>query len=166
MQPEVLALLLLVVVTVYTELKEGKIYNWLTLPAIGLGLFLALLQGWDQFLGSVWGMLIGGGIFLFPYLLSGLATGRPVIGGGDVKFIAAVGALTGIFFTLQVIYYAVLIGVVFGILTVAWYRIRAWRRPAEEEPQGGKPSLWSMRVPFGTALSVAVVLTIKDFYFL
>lgn len=151
-------LVFLAVCTVFTELKHGKIYNWLTIPAILTGLLLASFRGLGELQGAFAGMVIGGGIFLIPYLMSGLATGRPVIGGGDVKFTAAVGSLTGVHFTLWVIYYGILIGAAIGFGTLAWkWAARRW---GKREPGERGESLWLMKLPFGTALATAVIIVL------
>lgn len=89
---------------VVTDLRNGLVYNWLTLPAAGLGL---LLGGWQAGWWGLWtalaGVLVGGGLLLVPFLLGAL-------GGGDVKLLAAVGALGGPAFALKVAVYACLVG--------------------------------------------------------
>lgn len=118
--PQLLALGVVVTITMYTELRDGKIYNWMTLPALGLGLLLAALGGRAAFYDALAGVVVGGGIFFLPYLVSGISRGRPVIGGGDVKLAAAIGALTGLRFTLSVVYYGVLSGAVIGLAVIGW----------------------------------------------
>lgn len=147
MQGSLLALFLLLTITVYTELHKGKIYNWLTLPAILLGLFLGLLEGGvPLLLERLWAMLIGAGILFIPYLISGIGRGKTVIGGGDVKLMGAIGALTGIRFTLWSMYYGVLIGAGLGFVIIMWWVLRK-----------RKESIWILRIPFGTALSTGAI---------
>lgn len=151
------ALAIILPITFYTELSEGKIYNWMTLPAIGLGLFLAGLMGWNPFLDSVWGAVLGGGIFFLPYLIAGLSRGRPVMGGGDVKLATAIGALTGPSFVLQVIWWGGLVGGLIGLGVIGWKVFVA----RASEPESGKAPLSQalmVRIPFGTALCMGVAI--------
>jgi prepilin peptidase CpaA len=87
-----------------TDLKSGRIFNWLTLPALVGGLvFAAATDGWsgigDGLLGVVAGLLLYGWIFFLG-----------AMGGGDVKFLMAVGAWGGLRYTVEV----ALLGVVLG----------------------------------------------------
>jgi prepilin peptidase CpaA len=73
----------------YTDLRTGKVYNVLTYPAMLLGTALHLVfQGGAGFLFSLQGIGVGLGLLLLPYLLR-------VLGGGDVKLLAAMGAFFG-----------------------------------------------------------------------
>ncbi len=102
MHDYILGLLLLLAAA--SDLKARVVPNWLTLPAMALGLGLGLVnQGWSGVIGSGLGLLAGGLIFLLPFVMG-------VMGGGDVKLLAAVGALSGPFFTLKVALYACLLG--------------------------------------------------------
>lgn len=74
-----------------TDWHRGKVYNWLTYPAILGGLIywtVAGLVGAEQgFVASLIGLLAGLVPFTAIYLSGGL-------GGGDVKLMAAVGAIS------------------------------------------------------------------------
>lgn len=86
--PAILALGVAIAAAV-TDWRRGKIPNWLTLPPLfvaPLGYGLAL--GAEPALRSVWAAALSGFV---PYLLFR----RGVMGGGDVKLLAALGAMTG-----------------------------------------------------------------------
>lgn len=72
-----------------TDIRERRIPNWLTGGAIliawGLHLFL---YGWPGLQHSLLGMAAGLAVYLPLFLLRGM-------GGGDVKMMAAAGALAG-----------------------------------------------------------------------
>ncbi len=73
------------------DIRERRIPNLLTGPAILAGLLLhGLLGGWSQLASSAVAGLIGGGIFALFYLAGGM-------GAGDVKLMAAVGCLLGLY---------------------------------------------------------------------
>ena len=76
-------------VAVVTDLWARKIPNLLTLPAIVAGLaWHGLARGLDGLAFSAAGLALGLAVLLVPYLMR-------VMGGGDVKLMAAVGAWLG-----------------------------------------------------------------------
>jgi prepilin peptidase CpaA len=94
------------VVSVYTDVRWGKIFNKLTFPLILTGFFLnTLFLGLD---GS-WLSLKGIGAAIGLALLMTLVAG-PGLGGGDVKLIAAIGALCGPHFVLWTCLFTALAG--------------------------------------------------------
>jgi len=73
----------------YTDSTRGKIYNKVTFPAMALGLILnGVFGGWTGLGWAFLGWCVGMGIQWVPYSM-GLAK------AGDVKLLAAVGALKG-----------------------------------------------------------------------
>lgn len=101
--------LAVLLVAAFTDLRNGLIYNWLTLPAIMIGICLAAWQGGLAGFGnSLLGILVGGGALL-PLFASG------AMGAGDVKLMAAVGALQGPVFAGETLIMAILIGGAAGI---------------------------------------------------
>jgi prepilin peptidase CpaA len=72
------------------DLRQGRIPNPLTYGGIIAGLVLQTsLAGWRGFLDGLAASLVGGGIFFLFFLVGGM-------GAGDVKLMAAIGALTGL----------------------------------------------------------------------
>lgn len=95
---------------VYTDIRVGKIYNWLTLSLTGFAFFYHLgVGGAGGILFWLQGMLVGTLIFLLPFLLGGL-------GGGDIKLFGAIGALQGAEFAFRA---AVLTGIAGGVIALA-----------------------------------------------
>ena len=84
-------LVVMLLIAAVTDMRRGKIYNWLTLPAMGAGLVLWLiggLLGADRGIGwSAIALLCG----LVPF---GFMAVRGWLGGGDAKLMGAVGALS------------------------------------------------------------------------
>lgn len=98
----------LVLIAAYTDIRWGKIYNWLTLPAILLGLLLRpILYGWSGLGDALGGFAIAFGIGFVLFVLKALT-------GGDVKLIAAIGALAGFKFAAAMLLYTALAGGVLG----------------------------------------------------
>ena len=87
-------LIFLLVLAVYYDLTRRKIPNRITMPAILIGITWSTVNsGLSGFLFSIFGFLFGLTVFLIPYMSGGM-------GAGDVKLMAAIGALKGWKFTL------------------------------------------------------------------
>ncbi len=109
-----LVLPLLFAIACYGEVKAHRIPNWLTLPAILLGLGAAAIDGgWELFYDAFLGCVIGGGMFL-PFCLLG------VVGGGDMKLMAATGAIVGYPLVLRVLVSTCLGGGLLAVGIMAW----------------------------------------------
>ncbi|MBN1517337.1 prepilin peptidase [Candidatus Sumerlaeota bacterium] len=129
-QPHVINLVLLMAmmtVVVYYEVKENKVFNWLTLPMMFIGPLLnamtfgsmPLFQSFAD--GAIYGLrfsaigaLFGFGLYFFVYVV-GLMLNYRLVGGGDVKLMGAIGALCGFHFTWRIIYWTVWISCAMGL---------------------------------------------------
>lgn len=88
---------LFLVVTIYTDLKYQKIYNWSTFPVAIFGILyntLTHLPSFNGFINSATGLVVGLALLGWVYRLGGC-------GGGDVKFLGAIGALLGYEFVVM-----------------------------------------------------------------
>lgn len=104
-----IAIALILIISVITDLRSRKILNIVTLPAILTALiYHSLTIGLDGFLFSGKGFLVGLGLLLIPFLMGG-------IGAGDVKLLAAIGAWKGAMFVL---YTAVYAGIIGGLISI------------------------------------------------
>jgi prepilin peptidase CpaA len=99
-----------VVIAVVTDLKRRRIYNALTFPTMAVGLTLgAIIDGPSGLLRSALGLLLGAALFVLPVAFLGR-------GAGDLKLLAAVGAIGG---PLFVVWCALLTGAAGAVLAVA-----------------------------------------------
>jgi prepilin peptidase CpaA len=157
-----LALVLLVTAASLLDLRRGKIPNALTYPACLFGLGLAAADGgWSGLTGSLLGLAVGFLPFFALYLLGGL-------GGGDVKLMAAVGALMGYPFILNALVTSVLVGGLIALLLVIWEG-KLWQAirflgltvgrvfipGLQREPLSARQN-----VPFGVAICLGSFLTL------
>ena len=99
-----LVVILILVISIITDLRYRKILNIVTLPAIlAACLYHFYTSGLEGFYFSGQGFLIGLGLLIIPFLMGG-------IGAGDVKLLAAIGAWKGTFFIFYTGIYAGIIG--------------------------------------------------------
>lgn len=155
---------ILALIVMYTDLKERKIYNVVVYPAFLLGLLLAAIdayqihnvtpaEGWWRPLASSFGgAFFGFFIFLSTFMVNGT-------GGGDVKLVAAGGALLGFPMILFVLMYALLSGMVIGLSAIIWqgnlwnfikrmFSFRDWMKK-----EGGLEKSY-YQVPMGAAYAI------------
>src|SRR3954468_19461743 len=79
----------LVLTAAAIDFRSRRIPNWLTIAGVCAGLLLhGVTAGWSGIGTSLGGMLLGFGVYLILYCLRAM-------GAGDVKLMAAVGAIIG-----------------------------------------------------------------------
>lgn len=97
------------------DVRSRRIPNFITLPAIAVGLLLhAVYGGWRQLATAAAGGLICGLIFLVFYLAGGM-------GAGDVKLITATGCIAGLSLIGHLLLWTALAGGVMA-MSLALYR--------------------------------------------
>ena len=101
----------LVIITAI-DIEHQIIPDVITLPGIALGLAVGTYT--IGYADSLLGFFAGGGLF---YLLAVLSNGG--MGGGDIKYISAAGALLGWQKVLLVIFIGALLGSVVGVFQIA-----------------------------------------------
>lgn len=104
------ATLAMLAIAVWTDLRQRRIPNRLVLAGLGVALALSVAPGGIGLRSALLGMAAGL-VLLLPMHLLG------VMGAGDVKLMAAVGAFVGLQAVLMVVLITVLAG---GVLSVAW----------------------------------------------
>jgi len=145
-----------VAVSVYTDLRFGKIYNKLVLPLVPAGLIIwGVALGWDGVLFSLGGIAIG----LMALLLAGTLRW---IAPGDAKLILAIGALTGAHFVSMAVVYCALAGGLIALIYLARKRILrpfATNAIAAWANQLPLSTVWSGRagyIPYSFAIAAGV----------
>lgn len=109
------AIITLCLAAVYLDLTRKKIPNYLTLSFMLAGLvYHAASGGFEGLWFSFSGLLAGIAMLFLPFAIGGM-------GGGDVKFLGAIGALQGAGFAFAALVLGVLLG---GIMALAYLAIK------------------------------------------
>lgn len=90
-----LFLLIAAVIISYIDFRLGKIPDWLTLPGIVIGLLLTVLPESRELTDSLAGVVLGFSILYVLAFAGELVLKKPVMGGGDIKLAAMLGAFLG-----------------------------------------------------------------------
>jgi prepilin peptidase CpaA len=102
----------LVVACAATDLAAGKVLNKITYTAAGLGLVASILIRPTTMLSSLLGLALGLGMYFLLYRFTGL-------GAGDVKLMAAIGAIKGLSFVMLASFYIFCAACIWGLFTLA-----------------------------------------------
>jgi prepilin peptidase CpaA len=162
-----LAALFCAAVSAIYDVRSRRIPNFITLPAILLGLLLhGILGGWKELGTAAAAGLICGLVFLLFYLAGGM-------GAGDVKLITAAGCLTGLSLIGHLLMWTALAG---GVMAagIAVYRrqlmvtFRNLRRLAVHHQKAGlmpHPELnvgkeLALRLPYALAIAAGCALSL------
>jgi prepilin peptidase CpaA len=152
------------IVAGWTDWRSRRIPNWLTVPAliVGIGANTAA-QGWTGTKESLLGAGLGLGLLLPFVLLRSL-------GGGDWKLIGALGAFLGPPRLIAVLLATILVAGVMAVVLIIWKRrvgqtVRNLAHMVASlftlhlpGPELSLDNPDSLKIPFGVAVAVAVVL--------
>jgi prepilin peptidase CpaA len=155
---------MLAAVAGYTDCRWRRIPNWLTIPAVLLGIAVnSATRGWMGMKESLFGLGLGL-LILFPFVV------LRSLGAGDWKLIGAVGALVGPRDLISVLFVTLLIAGVMALILVIWEKrlgqtlrnigrmlaaMASLRLPGEEVSLDNPES---SKIPFGVAVAMAVIL--------
>ena len=123
------------------DLEHQILPDVMTYPAIVFGLAFSYFGGFTFFLDSIAGALVGAALPTAVILLYRWLRGIDGMGWGDVKYLAAIGAVVGLHGCLNVLVGAAVIGALVGGILIAVGR------------GSSKTAL-----PFGTFLAAAVIV--------
>jgi prepilin peptidase CpaA len=106
-------LLLATAVCAVTDARWGKVYNVVTYPSVLIGIGLSFYAPLPTPIMSLLGLAAGLAFFGLVRKISGM-------GAGDVKLMAAVGALKGLPFLVYGTFYIICAATVTGLIMIAW----------------------------------------------
>lgn len=156
--------LLYMVVVAISDLRERRISNRLNLAGLVVGLALQLvLSGWPGFFSGLSGFAVGFAILFLPF-----AAG--MVGGGDVKFVAAAGVFLGWRLLLMGLAVGVVVGGVVGTFSlIRKGRFRSAMRglladlvciSSGVRPTTLKQSAAVETIPYGVMLAMGLAATV------
>ena len=136
----------------YYDIKYRKIPNFISFTLILAGLFVHLVaNGWPGFRQSCIGCAIGCSFFLLFYFFK-------MMGAGDVKFMAGIGAVIGSQYIITSIIFTVLCG---GLLSL-FYLIAhyAGRKKQRVSASAISAKAFKKSVPYGIAIAMGTIITL------
>ena len=158
------------VVAAVTDVREGRIPNWLTgsLAAFGTGV-QSWEYGWDGFLFSLGGLIMGLVCLIFFYLKGGM-------GAGDVKLLGAIGAILGPGQVVFAFSFAAILGGLYSLallsnqggLRHAWDRVfllLLTLKVTRRIPVSGGPIPAEPKLRYALVLGLGTVITQTLFYY-
>lgn len=128
----------------FIDLETRLIPDPLSLGGLVLGLLTSYFTPGLGLLLSIEGAALGFGLFYGIAWYYQVRTGRSGMGGGDIKFIAMLGAFLGPMGVLTTIFVSSVLGTVIG-LTYAW---------VTRKREGGEGSLLKVSLPYGPFLVI------------
>src|SRR5271157_1199791 len=146
------------------DVRQHRIPNWLTYPAIGMGIVLRwFFFGWRGLGSAVAGCLLAGGIVFLFYLVRAM-------GAGDVKLLAAIGSLVGPSDAVVVLAATAISGGVLALLYVIFRRrVGAtfrnvgsvltfhYRSGLRAHPELNLDNPSALRMPYGLAIATGTL---------
>lgn len=114
--PLYLALTGVLAICSVTDLKDMRIPNIITFPAMILALaYHGMTNGLDGLAFSALGLAVGLGVMLVPFLMG-------LMGAGDAKLMAAAGAFLGPYMVLDAFLATSIIGGLYAVFVLAFRR--------------------------------------------
>lgn len=133
------------------DLWRREISNVLTVSAFAVGVALnGFLDGWSGVGNSLLGALIGFFVFFLFFVLGGM-------GGGDVKLMAAFGAIIG---REQIVTAAVMTALVGAVMALVFLGYRKMRRMVSKaQAEAGEQPDRKAFIPYAPAITLGVLLS-------
>src|SRR5579871_3987815 len=135
------------------DVYSRRIPNWITFGAFGLGIAINVwLAGPSGLLAALGGALLGALMLLPLYAVRAM-------GAGDVKLLAAIGALLGAHLLVSVAVYGAIVGGVMSVIILLGRR-RLFVALNEMLVQWRPPTRSGATAPYGFAIASGVYLSL------
>lgn len=148
----IIPFLIFLSVGAWIDLRQRRIPNFVTFSLIIAGLVLhGILDAWGGLFHAALGLAIGGGFFLLFYLLK-------LMGAGDVKLMAGIGAVLGVKLIIPAIIFTILCGGGLAIFYMAVVNRHGKQKNGESNQAAPKTQVKS--VPYGVAITLGTIITL------
>lgn len=149
-----------------TDVQQHRISNKLTYPAFGIGLLLrSYFYGWHGLLSGLGGFLLAGGIVFIFYAVRAM-------GAGDLKLLAALGAVVGTQDVITILLATAIAGGVVALIYIAirgrlgktlrnlgsllkFHFLAGW----QAHPELNLDNPEALRMPYGIAIAAGTLYT-------
>jgi prepilin peptidase CpaA len=165
LKPVILAgAVVLALIAAWTDIRSRRIPNWLTVPALAVGIIAnTVFLGWNGLKTSLLGALVGLGLLLPFVLLRSL-------GAGDWKLAGALGAFTGPGALIDLLIGSIFVAGIMAVIFIIYKRrvrqtlknighilvsLVTFRLPGARVSLDNPDSL---KIPYGVALALTAVL--------
>ncbi|MBL8179138.1 MAG: prepilin peptidase [Bryobacterales bacterium] len=161
------ALALLVAIAAVLDARSRTVPNWLTVSGAVLGIALHVsAAGWAGAKFSLLGLGLGFAIFLPLFALRGM-------GGGDVKLMAAIGAMAGAGNTFVIFLFTAVLGGILALGLVLWkgalgrtlrnigfigQRLARGTAPHQERPELDVEQAGGIKLPYAIPMAMGTLL--------
>ncbi len=157
-------------VAAITDVRDGRIPNWLTVSLAVFGMVVqSWQQGWDGFLFSLGGMGLGLACLMFFYIKGGM-------GAGDVKLLGAIGTILGPSQVVFAFAFAAMLGGLYSLallsnqggLRQAWDRVfllLSTLKVTRTLPVSGGQNPAEPKLRYALVLGLGTVITQTLFYY-
>ncbi len=160
-----IVLVVVLLISLVTDIKERKILNIVLFPAMLIAfVYWFFTQGFNGLWSSLAGFGLGLVLLLIPYLMGGM-------GAGDVKLMATVGAIKGSTFVFYAFLYTAIVGGIIALIILIWQQ--KWHRRVKDvilwlwlKRKGiDYPMIWPKKegailYPYGVAIVLGSFITV------
>ena len=113
----ILVFISVLIVLFFTDVEHYIVPDAVTFPGIVFFLAVSFLQG--RLVDALWAMVIGAGFFILILILGKYFYKQDVMGWGDVKLVAMLGAFLGVPLLIGSLYLSFILGSVIGVFLLA-----------------------------------------------
>lgn len=158
-------LVITLIICIVTDVRSRKIYNKVLLPALIISLVTHLIVGgWTGLGFALLGLATGLSILLIPYIMGGM-------GAGDVKLLALIGAIKGVYFVINTAIFMAIFGALIALAIMIFrkgfiQRIKATGFFIGSLRLGLKTPIWfdrksnQLTYPYGVAIAFGAMFSL------
>ncbi len=137
----------------YNDWRWRRIPNWLTYPAAMLAV---VMRWWLGGASAAFDGIIG---MAFAFVLMGLLFAGGMMGGGDVKLAAAMGAWVGLATLPRSLFFMAVFGAALSLVMAARRLVTDWRSGGRKD-KGEEEASMRLTIPYGLAIGAGALVAL------